>query len=144
VYNIIVGNQEEAHMSNIKPIYSTPAKDEKQAHAFAIDIAVKSKKAYDQYYNIFNSNSMQKRIACVQSAFYKLYANKHSTKYALTYRPNKNKPFVSIKVATPTVLQVEKACVRKIRQEFSNVLHANNATIRYSFNTNSLLVKVHS
>jgi hypothetical protein len=129
-------------MSNIKTINTHIAQDEKQARAFAIDIAVKSKKAYDQYYNIFNS--MQKRVARVQIAFYNLYANKHSTKYALTYRPNKNKPFVSIKIATPTVLLVEKASVRKIRQEFSNFLDANNATIRYSFNSNSLLVKVHS
>jgi hypothetical protein len=125
-------------------IHTNTAQDEKQARSFAIDVFDKSKKAYNQHYNIFTSNSMQKRIALIQSAFYKLYANNHSTKYQLTYRSNKNKPFVSIKVANPNVLKVQYASVRKKCQEFSNILHANNATIKSSPNTNSTLVSVHS
>jgi len=127
----------------IKTIHTNPAEDKKQARAAAIDANAKSKKAYNQHYNIFTSNSMQKRVTRVQSALIKLYANNHSTQYT-TYRANKNKPFVSLKVANCNVLKTQYASVRKKRQKFLNICAKNNASFNASPNTNSILISVHS
>jgi|TARA_R110000796_G_scaffold78869_1_gene175743 hypothetical protein len=128
----------------MQTIYTNVAKTQKEKKAAAINCAYKSKQAYNQNAHVYNK--MSARIALVQKAFSNLYANKYSTIYPVTYRPNtiaKN-PFVAIKISNPTIHKTQFESIRANIAQFNAFAKHHNCVVVHSTNTNSIIVRVMS